>query len=553
MMRRLLGGGFVLALSVMLGACATSPYCLNCEDGGGGGGGEIELGPELDLSSSDLVDAAEPHPCDPATVATDPFNCGSCGNACPFAHSIPECVAGLCRIKSCDVGWVDLDGQLANDCEYACLATGAETCDGADNDCNGVIDDGFDLSVDTLNCGACGVTCTAINAVATCSNGGCSISGCIPGYADRDPLVAGCEYRCPVYPALTFEVCNGIDDDCDGDVDEAADLEAPPSTLCSTAVNTPCAGTSALCQDRGGVTTWYCNYGAGVEFDPSIPNGLVTEESKCDGADGDCDGIADDPYTGLGNECDNGLRGACRDIGVIACDPLDDSVTYCDLSVAPDAVPGAPSSELCNNVDDDCDGTPDNGIVQDMVHVVIGALDFYIDRYEASRPDATAASAGVVQARSCSKADALPWTRVSFASAQAACAAGGLRLCTADEWQAACAGAAPRVYPYGNVYEGGTCNGADFAAIHDVLPTGDASLAMCITPDGVRDLSGNVKEWTNDQQGSTSGMPSQPIYVVRGGGYGSPSIGLTCATTFSRASANTTLPTIGFRCCRNGP
>ena len=37
----------------------------------------------------------------------------------------------------------------------------AEVCDGLDNDCNGKVDDGFDLLADDENCGACGLTCAA--------------------------------------------------------------------------------------------------------------------------------------------------------------------------------------------------------------------------------------------------------------------------------------------------------------------------------------------------------------------------------------------------------
>ena len=545
-MRRLLCT-FVL----LSAACQSAPYCLDCTDLATD---MLYVEPVDQSMPSDLTDAADPHPCYPSTIDTDPYNCGGCGNVCSHDHAIPACVGGVCTIKSCDVGWVNLDTLVSNDCEYHCLATGAETCDQIDNDCNGIVDDGFDLMSDTQNCGMCGNTCVSVNAVATCGNGTCATGGCIPGYADLDPAVAGCEYHCPVYPPLAFEICNGLDDNCDGQVDEAIHLEAPPMGLCNTSAGTPCAGTTTTCQTRNAITTWYCNYGAHVEFDTSLPNGIVSQESKCDGFDGDCDGNVDDTFPSLGNTCDNGLVGACRDVGAIKCDPTDDSKTRCDLSVLPDAVPGAPSAELCNNIDDDCDGSIDEHtgavrLVQDMVHIKFGANDFYIDRYEASHPDATASSVGLVTTRSCSKANAQPWTQVTFANASAACAADGLRLCTAAEWSAACEGVSNSTFPYGNTYQGSSCNGADFAATHSVLPTGDPSLAMCATPTGVHDLSGNVKEWTNDNQGMTTDTPPQTIYTTRGGEYGSPSVGLTCATTFAQAAAGDSLPGLGFRCC----
>ena len=39
-------------------------------------------------------------------------------------------------------GMIDCDGDPANGCEYACVPTGPETCDGVDNDCNCVVDEG---------------------------------------------------------------------------------------------------------------------------------------------------------------------------------------------------------------------------------------------------------------------------------------------------------------------------------------------------------------------------------------------------------------------------
>ncbi len=43
-------------------------------------------------------------------------------------------------MKSCNEGYYDLDGAAQNGCEYHCTPSGAETCDGLDNDCDGLID-----------------------------------------------------------------------------------------------------------------------------------------------------------------------------------------------------------------------------------------------------------------------------------------------------------------------------------------------------------------------------------------------------------------------------
>ncbi len=437
-----------------------------------------------------------------------------------------------------------------------------ERCNGLDDDCDGTIDEGFDLQTNPLHCGACNQACSAENADAVCSAGKCTITSCFDGFADLDGK-PGCEYRCPVFPTKP-EDCNGSDDDCDGKVDEQ--LIAPPTKLCRNTPGTPCAGVKAVCDTRVGTTTWYCAYGSKVEFDPVVPNGIVAEETRCDGFDGDCDGVPDDPWPELGTLCGLSGVGACQEGGQYACNPADRTQTLCDLSLPPDATPGAGASatELCNGIDDDCDGFVDdsksegtgNYVIDDMVHVVHAGLDFWIYRYEASRADATDKDSGLAAHRSCSKGAALPWTYVSYDGAAAACAAGGFRLCSAPEWLAACeAGTTGQAYPYGAGYAPLICNGADYdtmsggAIDNAVLPTG--SLAACVTADGVLDMSGNVKEWTNDLK-SAPGAPV-PNYAVRGGSYISPELGLTCQTDLSQQLASTVLPSLGFRCCSGGP
>ena len=480
-------------------------------------------------------------------------------------------VAG-CRVATYDLygdGGLGGDGLVATDAstldgDLPCLPPGTdEVCNERDDDCDGVVDNGFDKQNDPSNCGTCGNLCTAPNANLICVEGECTLESCQIGFVDLDPQAPGCEYRCPVFPPMAEE-CNGVDDDCDGVVDEPADLPSPPQGQCRVQVGTPCEGVSMVCDTRGTppVTTWYCDYPPEVEFDPLVPNGIVMEETLCDGHDGDCDGAADETFPDLGQECDNGGIGACRDAGLRVCEPVDATSTLCDLSFPPDPDPAAPRPEECNGVDDNCDGIVDNPdpsdlarVVDDMVRVQHHGLDFWIYRYEASRPDAAASAPGVSGARPCSRPGVLPWARVTYNEASAVCVSVGKRLCTSDEWQAACEGGAFYSYPYGNTYEGSTCNGVDHDGIpggldDDVLlPTG--SLGQCLSTDGVFDLSGNVREWTDDQTAETPA--GDPIYVVRGGEYQTPAPGLTCAFTMSQALGTVVLPSVGFRCCSSTP
>ena len=138
----------------------------------------------------------------------------------------------------------------------------------------------------------------------------------------------------------------------------------------------------------------------------------------------------------------------------------------------------------------------------------------------------------------------LPWTGLTHGQASAACArlAGG-RLCTHQEWLAACQGPAGRPFPYGGQRQPGWCN--DYHAGAGPQPTGDAH--RCVTPEGVYDLVGNVAEWIDAR--SAEGEPQAAA------GSGALSA-LAVSLKLDRCAATETLPAVmvradlGFRCCR---
>ncbi len=410
---------------------------------------------------------------------------------------------------------------------------------GGNTNCNA------DLLNDIDNCGACDNRCLTPSAFPKCVQGACVIDSCIAGTYDVDGDVkTGCEYTCPV-PVLGPELCNGIDDDCDGQVDSADTDLMEPANLCTKTPGTPCAGTNILCNGAAG---WSCDYPADVE----VVSGFVrTTETRCDGIDGNCDGSIDEWFQDLGDTCDDAALGQCVDVGVVVCDPQNPGKTVCDYAAPPAPLP--PQPELCNGLDDDCDGLIDEEMdpaAFDMDLIAGTDPPVYVDRYEASRPDATGMAAGIVESVSCSKPAVLPWTGGAFTEAEAACASRGteFRLCTAAELSTACNGAMGMLYPYGAMYDPMACYGVDNAnAMGAAKPTGN--LAMCMSMAGSFDLSGNVTEWTSTQ---TNANPApNRIFQLHGGSYLSPQLGLACTMELaSRAAEATLLPNIGFRCCR---
>ena len=406
-----------------------------------------------------------------------------------------------------------------------------ESCNMADDDCDMSTDEDFDFMNDRNNCGGCGTVCSFPNASAGCSGGSCVFLGCDPGFVDvdGDPM-NGCEYMCSFAGA---EACNGRDDDCDMAVDEAL---TPPATFCNA--NGVCAGTSATC---GGMSGWTCSYPATYE----------TPESTCDSLDNDCDGAVDEAFPTVGNACANGV-GECRRTGSIVCNGPGTGTT-CN---APPA--GAPGVESCNGLDDDCDGSLDEGGLGTWVPITGPFGTSYMMAYEASRPDATSFSTGSMSHTACSSPNRQPWTNLTQPEAEAACAAAGGRLCTEQEWQTGCESTTTMCdWSYASscsTYQSMVCNDVNYD--FDPGTPGDqngmlatASLPMCYAGwsggDRIYDMSGNAEEWTAARQPG--------INPLRGGSNNDTSGGTRCDFDFIVADDTIRLPTVGFRCCRSTP
>lgn len=183
--------------------------------------------------------------------------------------------------------------------------------------------------------------------------------------------------------------------------------------------------------------------------------------------------------------------------------------------------------------------------VPEMRTVKLGDRTFEIDTFEAGLNEGVA-TVGKHQ---------IPGTRMSWFAARDACQAAGKRLCTQEEWLAACQGAPPvddngdgsfaddlvegTSYPYGDYHDPRRC--WDNQDRDKMRPVYTGEMPGCVSKDGVYDLTGNVEEWV----GAT-----EKEALLMGGAFDTSKDHARCYRpndTFGPGYAN---PRTGFRCCR---
>lgn len=286
----------------------------------------------------------------------------TCSAESPLRFCRPSCSEGqgdcfVAGVRKCGVGV----GQCCvNDNSPTCTdivpPTGTpEVCDGKDNNCNGFVDE-------NLSCQGCiplpevcdGKDNDCDGQVDETGPGGLvdiggpcgsSVGKCTPGTAVCTGGKLGCSGATGPFP----EVCNGFDDDCDGVVDG----------MTQACYSGP-VGTEGVGICHGGAQVCVAAIGSNMAAWGSCQGQQLPQPEICNGLDDDCDGTVDNGVVVGGNTagadcCNPKASGALCGVGqcVKGTFVCAGNTLVCDNA-------GAPSNETCDGVDNDCDGQIDN-------------------------------------------------------------------------------------------------------------------------------------------------------------------------------------------------
>ena len=256
----------------------------------------------------------------------------------------------LAPSESCEEGpGLVADSTDCDDMDPAIHPGADEVCNERDDDCDTDVDEDvtrtFYVDADSDGWGDAGATTDA-----------CEVpDGYAPAPGDCDDGVAA------VNPDAT-ELCNSIDDNCDGHIDEASAADAA-TWFADTDTDGfgDSTNTTTACTQPSGHTA------DNTDCDDAVAAVNPDATEVCNGVDDDCDGDTDDGDTSVDlstatdwsadgdgdgyGDASTTTRSCTSPTGHVAdntdCDDLDPAIN-----------PGA--SEICNTLDDDCDGDIDD-------------------------------------------------------------------------------------------------------------------------------------------------------------------------------------------------
>lgn len=251
------------------------------------------------------------------------------------------------------------DNTDCNDGAAMAYPGATEFCDGLDNNCDGVVDEGSAADALTWYADTDSDSFGDVNQPMQACN---QPAGYTANALDCD------DQNLQIYPGAP-EYCNGIDDDCDGSIDENSAVDA---------------------------LIWYADVDGDASGDASQPTHACTQPAGYVSDDNDCNDASSSIHPGASEYC-NGIDDDCD--GNVDEGAIDASVWYLDADtdgygnsaihlsdcVAPAGYVSNASdcndlntavhpsaTEFCNNIDDNCDGVVDEPSAVD-------AATWYVD------------------------------------------------------------------------------------------------------------------------------------------------------------------------------
>ncbi|TXG35065.1 T9SS type B sorting domain-containing protein [Seonamhaeicola maritimus] len=242
---------------------------------------------------------------------------------------------------SAPTGYVT-DNTDCDDTQAAAYPGNTETCDGIDNDCDGQVDEGV-LSTFYADADSDGYG-NPNDSIQACS----APTGYVSDNTDCDDTQAA------AYPGNT-EICDGIDNNCDGQIDEGV-------------LSTFYADTDGDGYGDVNVTTQACSAPTGyvsdnTDCDDTQAAAYPGNTEICDGIDNNCDGQVDEGVLSTFYADTDGDGYGDSSVTAQACTAPDGYVadnTDCDDTEAA-SNPG--NAEVCDGIDNDCDGEIDEGVL----------------------------------------------------------------------------------------------------------------------------------------------------------------------------------------------
>jgi hypothetical protein len=278
---------------------------------------------------------------------------------------------------TCGVGACNASGQLIclNGSEQNICTPGEPTsdanCNGIDENCNGINDDDYVETPTTCGDDLCANNTGKVICVSGTTQEACTPLPPVTVYFDGDIDAYG-------NGANTQEVCtipDGyilIDDDCN---DADATVSPGADDICDVnknVIDKDCDATNNgeldcndFCGDIDGdgyvtpekwgewdgiipsiICPWIVDGGDCNDFDAAVHPDV--EDAVCNGVDDNCNGAVDEGYVPTPTSC--GI-GACARTGQLVC---------ISGALNNTCVPGTPSPETCNGIDDNCNGVADD-------------------------------------------------------------------------------------------------------------------------------------------------------------------------------------------------